>query len=1334
MTTSPTRAERTGSGLRGLVNTRKVSKPRMSRLILVATGLVIAVVLLVWLTLWINPKRRGIGGRWIAQRGLARPWIPHQAVDVEQITGAATGSVPESEYESFRDVLREHLARAGERPVVLYLSAAGVLDDQGAVLLRDEGRSIGSPSEGDDARQGSISLEELLAVFKEAGERYPAQSQFLIWDVGQVGSDRNLGVYGNGFLPKLRARLAENPIRRLAILCSCAPGQTSWSSELDGRSVFGYFVEQGLHAGGSRRAGLTVRSFSQRVRSQVALWVRNHRLAEQTPELLGDESVDFALPRLGEPRRTARTEAEESEEVKRLLKRLEKAWTDRDAWQARKPYREIPRPWLRYLETLLRAERHFRAAEYGDAELTLNALPNLANEARRVPPLQGSLAILERGLARSDDKLGRSELAAARENLQGALDQILGGEDAAKPPKPGDEEPAKSAPPDPAPPEKSRAKAAPDPAGAGESARSKTRPAPPPPPAAPPVENEAGAMRKPNSSLSTRSLTSRRRVDSPLNRLVAADDDQRPLYPEAQLLVWASTFLSRGPDHHAFRGRRGETLEEAVKTRLLAEEVAASDERISRWIRPWVDAGDRARRKAQDLLFDSDPTLAPCLDSLEKANEAYLDAKKNAEVCEQAIDLVEQLSAELPYYGEWKARRTGRPELGLDPPFVDLLDATAELARLIHDAPPAAQGGDDGLASLGEKIQRIKAQTTQVATAYHNLADDFRNHWEGGRWRDLDAALCVPLIPADVRMRMLERVRSRPIASALAGAPSTESPAPASDATSRPEAGSSLGGVSVPRVGSRLNPTSSGYESTATDATLTDPGFWRLASGLARLEVGLLEIGGIKKDEAASLRDAVDRACRRLGTAPFADFADISERIRNLRDVRLTVHGEKTGADRAYDDLAAADRAARVMPLADSSGRIDNATETLIRSRRRDLMTWNGRRLAEDFAPRHALVLYERAKDDFGDSADLEHEAERAKAMSRARLLVETNAPEQFTIDEQPSRTLAVKVKPEGPVPPGVAVAFVAYDAQAPLAVRGKSNRADPSVVSPVVIDPLNPPQQADFEVERADSTPESVSIRLEPGAFYRGHIFPKDLSASSLTVRLNPSKEGIDVLLRQSDRKLVKIYGDQFDRHPGQGFLHPHTPLAYRFLINHSFTKPTKVWVRYGLEGKDETFVTKPDLKLEAGRPNDEIRDRVDTDLHEIPVTQPRYLVLEIRKDNESGRVLFRRRYPFRQVTPAEYMRVQQGFDEVMNMAYVNVWHLQSDPVSGPSELTVMLGGQSLSSTLDRGKAEQWWRVYPQPPPPVGYRIQVEKVPDAFRGMIDTGVAPPQPPKAPAL
>ncbi|SIO61692.1 hypothetical protein SAMN05444166_6828 [Singulisphaera sp. GP187] len=1299
----------------GLVDTQRISKPRLSRLILVFTGMVIALVLFIWLLFWINPTRRGIGGRWIAQRGLTRPWLGHQAADIEKITGAVRGTAPESDYGSFRDVLRDYLNKAANRPVVLYVSAAGVVDDKGAVLLRDDGGIIGESSEP-DAQQSAISLEQLFEVFKDAGERFPSQSRFLIWDAGQIGTDRNLGVYANGFLPKLRSYLAENPVKRLIILSSCAPGQTSATSEFDNRSVFGYFVEQALAGKGSTPNGLTVQSLTRYVRSQVALWVRNHRQAEQTPELFGDTTLDFPLPRSRKlTQAAARPEGdEEKEETNRFLKRLERAWAERDNWQKRKPYRAAPRTWLRYQEALLRAERLFRSGEMTEAESALNSLPNLAGEVTRVPALAGSLALLEKQLANAPEKAQEKTLEDARGSINEALDLILGGDESATP---GDDaDGAEKADEPAAVTEKEKE------SDKGE-AKKKGEPGPVPPAKREISAKKApGALDKKKTESGHGTLTSRRKADSPIARLSALDDDRRPLFPEAQLVVWADTFVTRGPDRNAFRGRRGEALERAMQTRTLAEGAAASDERINRWIRPWVEAGDIHRRKGQDLLFAAEPAVPRCLEALDLADEAYQVATKNAEICEQAIDLTEQLSAELPYYGEWRARRGGRLEIGLDPAFQELLDSAAELARLIHSVPPPLRTDGDPLAGRDEQIQRIKRQTSAVAESFRGLTDDFHNQWEGGRWRDLDTVLKVPLIPAETRMKLLNRVRSRPVASSLEGTPTDGSPSSSDGSEGHLKRESdAFRAERAARSATNLDPTSSEEESPP------DPNFWRTASGLARLELGLLEIGGAKKEEIASLRETYDRACRKLGGSPFAEFAEFSERIRSLRRARLSAIGEKPNPELLYEYLDASDRAIRVLALADEVGR-DKVVELRIRFLRRDLSTWHGQRLLDDFAPRQTLALLEKAGEDFGDSDELRKTVEKAKIMLRASLLVDAQAPQQPTLDDQEGMTVSIKVRSEGEIPSGDAVAFLGHDLRLPVSVNQKG--ADTSSGAAGTLVPIgagNPADPVEFVVERTDSTPETVSIPLEPGAFYRGQIFPKDLTASAIVFRLTPGKEGIDVTLRQSDRKLIKIYGDQFERHPGQGFLHPHTPLAYRFVINHTLTKPAKIWVRYGLDGIDSTFVTRKDVKLEPGRPNDEIGDRVDTDSHEISLDKPRYLVLEIRKDTEMGRVLFKRRYPFRQIAPSQYIRVQDGFDEVQNMAYVNVWHLKSDPVCGPSDVIVTLDGQTIKTTLDRGAAEQWWRIYPKPPLPVAWKVQVEQVIDAFKGRIDTGVVPPE-------
>src|SRR5262249_57032285 len=87
--------------------------------------------------LWLNRPRAGIEGWWIAQHGLALPVIGHQADDLGGIvrTSSATAA-RDLGYSALEESLRSRLAAAGSRPVVVYVSAAGVSDEQGAYPRR----------------------------------------------------------------------------------------------------------------------------------------------------------------------------------------------------------------------------------------------------------------------------------------------------------------------------------------------------------------------------------------------------------------------------------------------------------------------------------------------------------------------------------------------------------------------------------------------------------------------------------------------------------------------------------------------------------------------------------------------------------------------------------------------------------------------------------------------------------------------------------------------------------------------------------------------------------------------------------------------------------------------------------------------------------------------------------------------------------------------------------------------------------------------------------------------------------------------------------------------
>ncbi len=250
--------------------------------------MIVSLVLLIWLLYWINPTRRGIGGRWIAQRGLTRPWLGHQAADIEKITGAVRGTVPESDYGSFRDVLREHLTKAGQSARrALHLGCGG-------------GRRPRAPSSSATTAAPSVRLQSQTLGSRrfrwnassrsssDAGERFPGQSRFLIWDAGQVGSDRNLGVYANGFLPKLRSFLdresgqaAGDPQFR-ALPARPAPPANSITARCSGITS-----SRAWRGKGSTPNGLTVQSFTRYVRNSGRALGPKPSASRANPELFG---------------------------------------------------------------------------------------------------------------------------------------------------------------------------------------------------------------------------------------------------------------------------------------------------------------------------------------------------------------------------------------------------------------------------------------------------------------------------------------------------------------------------------------------------------------------------------------------------------------------------------------------------------------------------------------------------------------------------------------------------------------------------------------------------------------------------------------------------------------------------------------------------------------------------------------------------------------------------------------------------------------------------------------------------------------------------------------
>jgi hypothetical protein len=1241
-----------------VVDVRRLSKPQMAWTILVATAFVVALVLLGWLLLWITRPRGGAIGWWVAQGGPASPVIGHQAEDLQPLVRGPSVLPRDLAYHSLEPSLRDRLAASRSRPVVVYLSAAGVSDTLSAALLPPGAGALAEV----DARRDWLTIDRLIGPF----EHGPSRKALLILDAGQVGSDRDLGVFGNGFVAKLKTMLEARKPKGLAVLCSCAPGQTSWASEADRRSVFGYYVAQGM----SGRAvgwdpssrGLTVHALANYVGYHVARWVSANRQAEQTPILLGDPSVNFALPRTAPPRALPEPDGKEAEKV---LARLDAGWTRRDALQARKPYRHTPLLWQQYQATLLRAERLIRAGRDAEADDALGRLPALEKEIAEAagglpldPPW--SLAMLEGHLTGTPDPAKQAALKAGHEALEAALKELTGVTEEAEP--------------------EAVAVAAPQP----ETGSTKA----PPAPEAPKSKTKAGA-----------------KGPSPMSVLLVRDDDDRPRYVEAQMLAWVDSFARRAGAPYGFKGPRGDLLAAAVQTRRLAEQAAAADERLGRRVAHLIEEGDDLRRRAQDGLFAGDEAAFDALRAqLEQARRRYREALSLADRGSRALDLVEQLESELPYYGEWKARQGTRHDDGLDPEFVSLLKAASALARQVQSEPARPEG--EAPAANPDRIEGWEADARDALAAFERLEAEFQGRCTelaasggAGRWREIDALLAVPLIPADVRRQLLRHVRSATTAASLVEADGGTSPTAAAPPSPTP-----------------------------------DPGFWGHALGLARLERGLLEIGGIPEAEAHRLGSSYDEARAALAQdvppgAAHDAFASFSERVRAVRAERVKAIVQPRG--RTLGPLADADRAARVLPLADALAVTDRPVAALDRFHRQAMLVWHARRLLRDFAPDHARLLIEDARRVL-ETDDQRAALDEANAMGQARLALTTSPADRIDVREWAEQPFEVAAGAVGPIPPGDATLLVGFDPAKPVLVTEKATRriAREGRLVPVAAD--RPGATVEYRVGRSESTRETVSAELKPVSFYRGRTFTAEHPA---VVSIDPARDPVAVTIQQSYEGLkFRDFTDQFKEHPGQGFLHYGTNLQYKLVL--TADRPLKAVVRYGLEEQPQAFQV---VTVEVGpKKKAEITGVVKYD--DFPIVRgkeqnsvdvaPLNLSVVIWKDREKGELQGKANYTFRMLPPSQYMSVQTDYDPVQRVVWVYVTHLANDPVTGPVDVFGSIGtGGVFPARIRRSRFVPYWFIVPATVKSVRWQVGVEHMASAFSGTIET--PPPEPPPA---
>jgi hypothetical protein len=185
-------------------------------------------------------------------------------------------------------VVREltRLQHESQDGMVVYLSGYARLDEAGRTHILPADADLFDPSTW-------LPLQKMLVLFGQARNR----SKLLILDLESPPATTRRTVIPEDVWSGVARDLEAVPDAKRFVLCSGAPGQQAWSSEVLGRSVFSHYLEEGLRGRADRNGNgrISVRELADFLRARVDRWARRARGARQTPTLFGKEKGDFTV-------------------------------------------------------------------------------------------------------------------------------------------------------------------------------------------------------------------------------------------------------------------------------------------------------------------------------------------------------------------------------------------------------------------------------------------------------------------------------------------------------------------------------------------------------------------------------------------------------------------------------------------------------------------------------------------------------------------------------------------------------------------------------------------------------------------------------------------------------------------------------------------------------------------------------------------------------------------------------------------------------------------------------------------------------------------------------
>jgi hypothetical protein len=626
--------------------------------------------------------------------------------------------------------------RSAVETVVLYLAGHARVGGEGEVQVL--------PADADPDRSASwLPLRHVLEKLRDC----PARSKLLVLDILAPSVNPRLGILtedvGRGIERDLES--VADPHR--LTLCACSPGQVALASAEMGRTVFSYYLEEGLRGWADGYGGhdkpdrrVAVRELADFVAARVDRWAWRNREARQTPVLYG--SGDFYLRTLPHGKPEAHLTA--AEEVA-YPTWLSEGWKMHDAWQADEVYRTMPHLYRELEMVLLAAELEWQSG--------IDPTKARDNRAQQIKGLRARKELFRYppqpepySLALADAQ-GPKPDKEATELLREVLGKKpAGGNGAAK------AEPAAKAG------EKGAEKAA---EKGGEKAAEKAAPEKPAADAAEKLQA------KPHIDVATAAFD-----------LIAADTDPKPdkirkvnaiLQAQEPRPRFVETLFLARLGELAGQVPEGQWPKDTVRRALDVVrngERAASRPEVFAWIRGQLDEASQHRLQGETLLFSRGyAALDEADEALRKAATAYDICLAHANTLQRAQHTLDDAFAFLPAAQSFveHAPRYEKDWLGA----ARLADELSHLLTLPAGNKPLA---NDELRQKGEEIRN---KTDELAARLDELRRPFapaalapfkdvgtRPDTSAYHLQELDALLATPFLKTDERLALWKAARA----------------------------------------------------------------------------------------------------------------------------------------------------------------------------------------------------------------------------------------------------------------------------------------------------------------------------------------------------------------------------------------------------------------------------------------------------------------------------------------------------------------------------------------------------------------------------------------------